>query len=113
MAIRQHASVKDIRLVLDKFTGAPRGFAFVHFHTVDEASCVCELACLVCLHNVLSTSQCMIYRPTMKNNKARATSGFLLSLALVFNNKTYIWQALHERQGRSNSALVSQWQGAP
>ena len=38
MAIGQHASVKDIRLVLDKFTGAPRGFAFVHFHTVADAS---------------------------------------------------------------------------
>ncbi len=38
MAIGQHSSVKDIRLVLDKFTGAPRGFAFVHFHTVADAS---------------------------------------------------------------------------
>ncbi len=38
VAIAQHSSVKDIRLVLDKFTGAPRGFAFVHFHTVADAS---------------------------------------------------------------------------
>ena len=38
MALAQHATVKDIRLVLDKFTGAPRGFAFVHFHTVADAS---------------------------------------------------------------------------
>lgn len=28
-----------------------------------EASCVCELACLVCLRNVPRTLQCMIYRP--------------------------------------------------
>lgn len=58
MAIGQHASVKDIRLVLDKFTGAPRGFAFVHFHTVADASRVlhalqvCNLGqsvgCLAC-----------------------------------------------------------------
>lgn len=34
----QHSAVKDIRLVLDRFTGAPRGFAFVHFHTVADAS---------------------------------------------------------------------------
>ena len=38
MALSQHSSVKDIRLVLDRFTGAPRGFAFVHFHTVADAS---------------------------------------------------------------------------
>lgn len=38
MAITQHSTVKDIRLVLDKFTGAPRGFAFVHFHSVADAS---------------------------------------------------------------------------
>ena len=38
MAIAQHSNVKDIRLVLDKFTGIPRGFAFVHFHSVADAS---------------------------------------------------------------------------
>lgn len=38
MAMAQHSAVKDIRLVLDRFTGAPRGFAFVHFHTVADAS---------------------------------------------------------------------------
>lgn len=37
-AMAQHSTVKDIRLVLDRFTGAPRGFAFVHFHTVADAS---------------------------------------------------------------------------
>lgn len=37
-AMAQHSAVKDIRLVLDRFTGAPRGFAFVHFHTVADAS---------------------------------------------------------------------------
>lgn len=38
MALAQHSPVKDIRLVLDRFTGAPRGFAFVHFHSVADAS---------------------------------------------------------------------------
>ena len=38
IALAQHAPVKDIRLVLDRFTGAPRGFAFVHFHSVADAS---------------------------------------------------------------------------
>lgn len=38
MALAQHAAVKDIRLVQDRFTGAPRGFAFVHFHSVADAS---------------------------------------------------------------------------
>ncbi|GMH45124.1 hypothetical protein BSKO_13081 [Bryopsis sp. KO-2023] len=33
-----HVPVKEIRMVLDKFTSAPRGFAFVHFHTVADAS---------------------------------------------------------------------------
>mmetsp|Transcript_31561 Transcript_31561/g.56476 ORF Transcript_31561/g.56476 Transcript_31561/m.56476 type:complete len:317 (-) Transcript_31561:243-1193(-) len=30
--------VKEVRLVLDKFTGAPRGFAFVHFHSISDAT---------------------------------------------------------------------------
>jgi len=55
----------------------------------------------------------MIYRPTKKKEKAFATSGFLLLHALVCNNQTYIWQALQKRQGRSTSALLSQWQRAP
>ena len=50
MAIGQHASVKDIRLVLDKFTGAPRGFAFVHFHTVADASRVLHALQVCNLH---------------------------------------------------------------
>ena len=52
---------------------------------------------------------------THKNNKKKAfaTSGFLLLHALVCNNKTYIWQALQKRQGRSSSAVLSQWQRAP
>lgn len=57
MAIAQHSTVRDIRLVLDKFTGAPRGFAFVHFHSVADASrvlhalqvrkCSCQTLCLI------------------------------------------------------------------
>mmetsp|Transcript_13988 Transcript_13988/g.35229 ORF Transcript_13988/g.35229 Transcript_13988/m.35229 type:complete len:305 (-) Transcript_13988:261-1175(-) len=30
--------IKEVRLVLDKFTGAPRGFAFVHFHSIADAT---------------------------------------------------------------------------
>lgn len=31
-------AVKEIRMVMDKFTNAPRGFAFVHFFSVADAS---------------------------------------------------------------------------
>ncbi|TVU32711.1 hypothetical protein EJB05_24459 [Eragrostis curvula] len=34
----KYAPIKDIRLVRDKFTHVSRGFAFVHFHSVEEAT---------------------------------------------------------------------------
>ncbi|PWZ09449.1 hypothetical protein Zm00014a_026009 [Zea mays] len=34
----KHAPLKDIRLVRDKFTHVSRGFAFVHFHSVEDAT---------------------------------------------------------------------------
>nr|CAD1836429.1 unnamed protein product [Ananas comosus var. bracteatus] len=34
----KHAPIKDLRLVRDKFTHVSRGFAFVHFHSVDDAT---------------------------------------------------------------------------
>ncbi|XP_019070786.1 SUPPRESSOR OF ABI3-5 isoform X2 [Solanum lycopersicum] len=34
----KHAPIKDLRLVRDKFTHVSRGFAFVHFYSVEEAS---------------------------------------------------------------------------
>ncbi|KAG6494235.1 hypothetical protein ZIOFF_049254 [Zingiber officinale] len=34
----KHAPVKDLRLVRDKFTHVSRGFAFVHFHSVEDAT---------------------------------------------------------------------------
>ncbi|XP_068650242.1 SUPPRESSOR OF ABI3-5-like isoform X2 [Aristolochia californica] len=34
----KHAAVKDLRLVRDKFTHVSRGFAFVHFHSVEDAT---------------------------------------------------------------------------
>uniref|UniRef100_A0A0E0NAC8 SUPPRESSOR OF ABI3-5 n=1 Tax=Oryza rufipogon TaxID=4529 RepID=A0A0E0NAC8_ORYRU len=34
----KHAPIKDIRLVRDKFTHVSRGFAFIHFHSVEEAT---------------------------------------------------------------------------
>jgi RNA recognition motif-containing protein len=58
MAIGQHASVKDIRLVLDKFTGAPRGFAFVHFHTVADASRVLHALQVCKLHQIVGWLIC-------------------------------------------------------
>lgn len=64
MAIGQHASVKDIRLVLDKFTGAPRGFAFVHFHTVADASRV-----LHALQNMVIEGQETTLRLTFAKDK--------------------------------------------
>eukprot|EP00252_Welwitschia_mirabilis_P014229 TRINITY_DN3132_c0_g1_i1.p1 TRINITY_DN3132_c0_g1~~TRINITY_DN3132_c0_g1_i1.p1 ORF type:complete len:875 (+),score=212.77 TRINITY_DN3132_c0_g1_i1:446-3070(+) len=38
----KHAPIKDLRLVRDKFTHVSRGFAFVHFHSVEEATRVLE-----------------------------------------------------------------------
>ncbi|CAM0875250.1 unnamed protein product [Alopecurus aequalis] len=34
----KHAPIKDIRLVRDKFTHVSRGLAFVHFHSVEDAT---------------------------------------------------------------------------
>ncbi|XP_057508423.1 SUPPRESSOR OF ABI3-5-like isoform X1 [Actinidia eriantha] len=34
----KHAPIKDLRMVRDKFTHVSRGFAFVHFHTVEDAT---------------------------------------------------------------------------
>uniref|UniRef100_A0A1D1YNU4 RNA-binding protein 5 n=1 Tax=Anthurium amnicola TaxID=1678845 RepID=A0A1D1YNU4_9ARAE len=34
----KHAPIKDLRLVRDKFTHVSRGFAFVHFHSIEEAT---------------------------------------------------------------------------
>ncbi|XP_035550646.1 SUPPRESSOR OF ABI3-5-like isoform X2 [Juglans regia] len=34
----KHSPIKDLRLVRDKFTHVSRGFAFVHFHSVEDAT---------------------------------------------------------------------------
>ncbi|KNA09587.1 hypothetical protein SOVF_152290 isoform B [Spinacia oleracea] len=34
----KHAPIKDLRLVRDKFTHVSRGFAFVHFHSVEDST---------------------------------------------------------------------------
>ncbi|KAL8088984.1 hypothetical protein AgCh_038662 [Apium graveolens] len=34
----KHAPIKDLRVVRDKFTHVSKGYAFVHFHSVDDAS---------------------------------------------------------------------------
>ncbi|XP_058104187.1 SUPPRESSOR OF ABI3-5 isoform X2 [Magnolia sinica] len=34
----KHAPIKDLRLVRDKFTHVSRGFGFVHFHSVEDAT---------------------------------------------------------------------------
>ncbi|XP_017252431.1 SUPPRESSOR OF ABI3-5 isoform X2 [Daucus carota subsp. sativus] len=34
----KHAPIKDLRLVRDKFTHVSKGYAFVHFHSVDDAT---------------------------------------------------------------------------
>eukprot|EP00250_Pteridium_aquilinum_P006127 c16104_g1_i1 orf=566-3700(+) len=38
----KYAPLKDLRLVRDKFTHVSRGFAFVHFHSVEEAATALE-----------------------------------------------------------------------
>ncbi|KAI3494778.1 hypothetical protein L1887_40389 [Cichorium endivia] len=39
----KHAPIKDLRLVRDKFTHVSRGFAFVHFHSVEDATKALEV----------------------------------------------------------------------
>ena len=34
----QQGALLEVRMVRDHFTGAPRGFAFAHFHTVSDAA---------------------------------------------------------------------------
>lgn len=34
----KYAPIKDLRLVRDKFTSVSRGFAFIHFHSVEDAA---------------------------------------------------------------------------
>ena len=34
----QAGSLLEVRMVRDHFSGAPRGFAFAHFHTVGDAA---------------------------------------------------------------------------
>ncbi|KAL6505691.1 hypothetical protein OROHE_023070 [Orobanche hederae] len=34
----KHVPIKDLRLVRDKFTHVSRGFAFIHFHSVEDAT---------------------------------------------------------------------------
>ncbi|KAF8380664.1 hypothetical protein HHK36_028154 [Tetracentron sinense] len=34
----KHTPIKDLRLVRDKFTHVSRGFAFIHFHSVEDAT---------------------------------------------------------------------------
>ncbi|GMH09254.1 hypothetical protein Nepgr_011095 [Nepenthes gracilis] len=38
----KHAPIKDLRLVRDKFTHVSKGFAFVHFYSVEDATKVLE-----------------------------------------------------------------------
>lgn len=39
----QHVPVKEVRLVRDKYTGEPRGFCFVQFHSLADAGRVLQL----------------------------------------------------------------------
>jgi hypothetical protein len=38
-----HAPVREVRAVRDKFTGAPRGFCFLHLHSISDAARVMQL----------------------------------------------------------------------
>ena len=60
----RHAALLEVRMVRDHFSGAPRGFAFAHFHTVGDAANALSLlqvgpgarspACGVPSHDVMS-----------------------------------------------------------
>ena len=41
--------IKEIRMVMDKFTNAPRGFAFVHFFSVADASRAMNTFQVICI----------------------------------------------------------------
>ncbi len=66
-----HAALRDVRMARDKITGEPRGFAFVHLHSVAAAARVMlclqarsmpkRLAC--CSWCALRTSHCCRFEP--------------------------------------------------
>ena len=44
-------AVKDVRLIRDKFTGQPRGFGFMEFHSVQDAARALQLLQVQHAHN--------------------------------------------------------------
>ena len=43
-ALVAHAvAVKEVRLIRDKFTGQPRGFCFMEFHSISDAAIALQL----------------------------------------------------------------------
>ena len=44
-------AVKDVRLIRDKFTGQPRGFGFMEFHSVQDAARALQLLQVFIFHN--------------------------------------------------------------
>lgn len=43
-ALVAHAvAVKEVRLIMDKFTGQPRGFCFMEFHSISDAAVALQL----------------------------------------------------------------------
>lgn len=56
--VAQHVSVKEVRLIRDKYTGTARGFSFMEFHSIADAAKALHLlqvglaSCHPCMPNV-------------------------------------------------------------
>ena len=58
LAMSVFSPVRDVRMVLNKSTGETRGFAFVHFYSVAEATRVMEVMQVVCLVSAVLLDSC-------------------------------------------------------
>ena len=58
LAMSVFSPVRDVRMVLNKSTGETRGFAFVHFYSIAEASRVMEVMQVGCLQPAVLLDNC-------------------------------------------------------
>ena len=58
LAMSVFSPVRDVRMVLNKSTGETRGFAFVHFYSVAEATRVMEVMQVGCLLPAVLLHRC-------------------------------------------------------
>ena len=75
-------AVKEVRLIRDKFTGQPRGFCFMEFHSVADAARALQLL-QVLTPPPLSVSETSRFQ----NSPTRALTDSLVRAAKTFTNR--------------------------